>query len=79
VTATVRWRFWIEFALASTSAVMLVLTVSWNDWIEMIFGVDPDHHQGSLEWLLVAALVGSTLVFSNLARCEWRRPLPRTR
>jgi hypothetical protein len=35
--------------------------------------VDPDHRNGSVEWLLVAVSLVATVVFFVLARLEWRR------
>ena len=67
-------RFWVEAAVGALSAVLLVLTMFVPDWIEVTFRVDPDQHSGSLEWAISAALLGTTLVSSLLARREWRRP-----
>jgi DMSO/TMAO reductase YedYZ heme-binding membrane subunit len=66
-------RFWIESVLASASGFLFLLTLAWRDWIEGVFGWDPDHHNGSFEWVLVAALLLCTLAFSVLARTQWRR------
>jgi DMSO/TMAO reductase YedYZ heme-binding membrane subunit len=68
-----RTRFWIEAALAGVSAFLFVLTLFWTEWIEAIFGVDPDGGSGRLEWAFVAALLVVTLVFTLLARSERRR------
>jgi len=68
-----RTRFWIESALAGASAFLFALTLVWKDWIEAIFGVDPDHSSGSLEWAIVAALLVVTLVATLLARAERKR------
>jgi hypothetical protein len=68
-----RTRFWIESALAGASAFLFALTLVWKDWIEAIFGVDPDHSSGGLEWAIVAVLVVVTLVATLLARAERRR------
>jgi hypothetical protein len=69
-----RRRFWVEAAVGGLSAVLLVLTIFVPDWIEATSRVDPDQHSGSLEWAISAALLGTTLVSSLLARREWRRP-----
>jgi hypothetical protein len=67
------FAFWAETALASFTAFLAVLTLVWRDWIEGVFGFDPDHHNGSFEWDLVIACGLLTLVFGALARREWRR------
>jgi hypothetical protein len=68
-----RVRFWIESGLAVLTALLFVLTLISREWIEEIFGVEPDAGSGALEWGIVVALgvvcVSSTL----LARGEWRR------
>lgn len=74
----VRPLFWVEAAAAAASAVFLVLTLLWKDWIEIVFGVDPDHHSGSLEWAIVAGSVAATLLLVALARREWLRAAPST-
>ncbi len=68
-----RNRFWVETGLAVLAAAMLVLTVFSREWIEVLFGVDPDGGSGSLEWLLVGVLVLAAVGFSVTARLEWRR------
>jgi hypothetical protein len=65
--------FWIELALATVSGLLGLLTLVWRDWIEGVFGWDPDHHNGSLEWLLVAVLLLAALALGALARRGWRR------
>ena len=37
-----RLRFWIEVALGLTSGLLLLLTLVTREWIELLFGVDPD-------------------------------------
>jgi hypothetical protein len=66
-------RFWIESTLAAASAFLAVLTLVWPDWIEGIFGVDPDGGSGALEWAIVAALMSTALVATMLARADLRR------
>lgn len=66
-----RARFWIEGTSAAVTLALALLTTVWQDWIEMVFGVDPDHHSGSLEWSIVAVLASIGLVLSLLARHEW--------
>jgi hypothetical protein len=68
-----RGRFWIEAALAALTAIMTVVTLISREWIEFLFHVDPDGGSGLLEWVLVLALAAATLLFSLLARAEWRQ------
>lgn len=65
--------FWLESVLASFSAFIVVLTAVWHDWIEGIFGFDPDRHNGSFEWELVAVCLVLTVLCGALARREWRQ------
>jgi hypothetical protein len=69
----VRIRFWIEAALAAISGILAVLTLVVHDWVEVIFGVEPDEGSGSFEvWVTVIA-IALTVVFALVARIEWRR------
>ena len=70
---TVRTRFWLEAGLASLCGALAVLTLFWRDWIEALTGFDPDHHNGSFEWLIVAALLVVCVLVGLVARTEWRR------
>jgi hypothetical protein len=68
-----RSLFWIEALLALGNAVLLVMTVLWKDWIEIVFDVDPDAGSGAVEWAIVAVTLLLTVAFLVLARGEWRR------
>jgi Na+-driven multidrug efflux pump len=68
--------FWTEATLASVAGALALLTLAWPDWIEGVFGVDPDRHSGALEWALVAICCVISLAFSALARREWQRAAP---
>jgi undecaprenyl pyrophosphate phosphatase UppP len=70
---TMRVRFWVESALASLTAVLAIVTVFWHEWIEILFKVDPDGGDGSLEWLIVLGLAVTTIILASLARMDWRR------
>jgi hypothetical protein len=68
-----RRRFWLESVLGSITGAVAVITLFWQDWIETVFGVDPDGGSGSAEWLVVAILLTVTSVLAVSARLEWRR------
>ena len=68
-----RRRFWLETGMAIVTGILLVITLVWRDWIEVVFGVDPDQGNGTLEWLIVGALLVVTITLFTLAGYEWRR------
>ena len=45
--------------LAGFCCGLAVLTILWPDWIEALTGYDPDQHDGTVEWLIVLALLSS--------------------
>jgi hypothetical protein len=59
--------------VASVAAALAVVTALWHDWIEQVFGLDPDHHSGAIEWELAVALLLAALLFATSARREWYR------
>lgn len=69
----VRLRGRIEAILATLSGLLFLLTLVWPDWIEKVFGADPDQHSGVLEWVVVGVALCATITFSLLARAEYRR------
>jgi hypothetical protein len=73
---TVRARFWIEAGLASCCGFLGVLTLFLRDWIEALTGFNPDRHDGSLEWMIVAGLLLVCVLLAFAARIEWRRSRP---
>ena len=68
-----RIRFWIAAALAAIAGGCFVATLVWREWIELVFGVEPDGGDGSLEWAIVGVLLVATVVLAWLAHAEWRR------
>lgn len=65
--------FYAESILGMLSGVLFVVTLINRAWIEMAFRVDPDQGSGTLEWLVVGALLVVTLALISLAGYEWRR------
>jgi hypothetical protein len=66
-------RFWVEVALGVASGALTALTITWTDWIELIFGIEPDGGDGSTEWGLVLTFAGLTIAFIVLSRRTWWR------
>jgi hypothetical protein len=62
---------------ALSSMVLAFVTVLWNDWIELVFRIDPDNSSGVLEWLIVAVLFTMAIAFLSLARYEWHKSVTR--
>jgi hypothetical protein len=67
-----RTRAWAETALAGVTGALFLLTLVRRDWLEA-FGIDPDGHDGTAEWLVVAGLLALFVAFAVTARLEWRR------
>lgn len=74
-TRRLRARFWVMAVAGTAAAVLLVVTLISREWIEEVFGVDPDGGDGSLEWLVVLGLAAVTVVLGLGATVEWRRSL----
>jgi hypothetical protein len=68
-----RTRFWLEAVLATLTTGLFLLTLISRNWIELVFGVEPDEGNGSLEWLIVGALFVASVVLIAAARAEWQR------
>jgi hypothetical protein len=68
-----RSRFYVELILAVAALVLALVTLVWNDWIEIVFKVDPDAGNSSLEKAIVVVLLAAAILAAWLARTEWRR------
>jgi hypothetical protein len=73
---TIRRRYWFELGLAVLAGALAVLTLVNREWIEVLFGIDPDEGSGALEWGIVFALGGVALISAVVARAERRRVIP---
>ena len=69
----VRLRLAVEMGIVVCSMAAFVLTLLNRDWIEVLFRVDPDHGNGSVEWLILGFFLAVALTALALARVEWRR------
>jgi hypothetical protein len=62
-----RWH--LEYGLSGVFVFLAVLTAVVPDWIEVVFGVEPDAGSGALEW----AIVGMFGVLAAIAAAFGRR------
>jgi hypothetical protein len=60
-------------SIAVCSLAAFALTLFSRDWIEVLFRVDPDHGNGSIEWLILGVFLAMALIALALASVEWRR------
>jgi hypothetical protein len=65
--------WYLELLVGGAALVLALVTLAWNDWIELVFKVDPDAGNGSLEKAIVGVLLVAAVVSAWLARTEWRR------
>jgi undecaprenyl pyrophosphate phosphatase UppP len=65
----------LETLIALAAGVLGIITAFWHDWIEILTGWDPDRHNGSVEWLIVAVLLGVAAAMGLLARHHHRQLL----
>lgn len=67
------WEVRAEVAAGAACVALALTTLVWREWIEAIFGVDPDHGDGSLEWATVGILLVVAVALGSRARVVWRR------
>jgi hypothetical protein len=67
-----RFRVRLETAIAAVAGILGILTIFWHDWIEALTGWDPDHHNGSFEWIIIVGLLVVAVVVGAMARRDWR-------
>jgi hypothetical protein len=66
-------RFWLSSVSAAAATALAALTVATPDWIEAVFGVDPDHGDGAAECLVLIALLTAAVALGALSRIHWLR------
>jgi hypothetical protein len=62
----------LETDLAKILAVLAMLTLFWQRWIESLTGLEVDSDSGEAEWAIVAALAVLALVAGLRARRDYR-------
>lgn len=68
-----RGRFWLETIVAIATGILFALTLVKNDWIEIVFHIDPDSNNGTFEWFIVGVLLVVTITLFMMASYEWRK------
>jgi hypothetical protein len=68
-----RLQFWGALVGGGLSAALAVVTLISREWIEFLFGVDPDGGNGGLEWAIVMATAVIAVACYWWARVEWKR------
>ena len=58
---------------ATAGGLLTLLLLIRRDWIETLFHVDPDRHNGSFEWILAATFASVPFAFAALGRRRRRR------
>jgi len=54
--------------LAAFCGILAVLTTFGPDWIEALTRFDPDQHDGTVEWLIVIALLSTAPYWRSASR-----------
>lgn len=65
-------RVRIEVVLSALLGTATIVTVVWPEWIEGVFGFDPDGGNGAAEWWIVAVLAVITVAAAALAGRDLR-------
>ncbi|MGY3380852.1 hypothetical protein ACVWYS_002809 [Arthrobacter sp. TE12231] len=59
-------RIIVEFVLAGIFVLLAIVTAANPQWIETVFGIDPDRGSGALEWIIVASFGVLAIVAAGL-------------
>jgi len=68
----VRTRLWLEGIGAAVALFLGTLTLIVPDWLEEVFGFDPDRHSGAAEWLIALGFAAVSATLALLARRDRR-------
>jgi hypothetical protein len=66
-------RFWCQIGLGALSGVLAIVSLVWPQWIELIFGIDPDGGSGEAEWLITTLCALAAIISFTRAGIDWRR------
>jgi hypothetical protein len=61
----------VDVSATAVFGFLTILTLLVPDWLEVVFKVEPDGGNGSLEWLIVAGMALVTLAFAVDAQRTW--------
>ena len=68
-----RRRAPVELGLGVVAAVLAAVTLVWPEWIEGLFGFEPDAGSGAAEWAVVFGLLLLAVALGVLGRSDMRR------
>jgi hypothetical protein len=64
-------RSFTEAGVAATLSLLAVLTAFHPNWIELVFGIDPDSGSGLIEWALVLVPALIAIACAAVAYRKW--------
>jgi hypothetical protein len=67
-------RFWAQVIVGGTTGLLYIMTAFRPDWIEACGRFDPDQHDGSIEWVIVMAMLVVTVAM--LGGIPWIKDRP---
>jgi hypothetical protein len=62
----------VEMGLAAVAVILAAVSAAWPEWIEALFGVEPDAGNGAAEWGIVLALLLAAVVLGVRGRSDLR-------
>ncbi|HYT22570.1 MAG TPA: hypothetical protein VEW05_20365 [Candidatus Polarisedimenticolia bacterium] len=69
----IRKRLLAEAGVMAAFSLLAILTALNHNWIELVFGVDPDSGNGWIEWALVAAPALDAVLGTAGAYHKWSK------